>query len=168
MSTKPTALADFLGKRIDQICPFSIGKDHSANHCAHFVSHVMGYEFATTCKNYTVADKQRPEKGASIRVDEIFNTTPKLGLWTERPTALASHLIFVTNSGNMIRNGVRPRMSTGPRKHIGIFVGGFVWHYGNKADKVTKDPLRLFMSKFERLYITAGQTVDFFYGKFRT
>ena len=95
MLTSPPSLTEYLGKKIDQICPFSLGKDNSANHCAHFVSHVMEYDgFAVTCKNKTSADKQMVGKGAAIRVDNIFNVAPEVRPWADRPLGLRSSLIF--------------------------------------------------------------------------
>lgn len=75
MSTELPSLDPFLDKSINELCPFSIGKDNSQNHCAHFVSHVMGYDFAETCKNFTTKDKQTTgsDKGATLRVNVIFN-----------------------------------------------------------------------------------------------
>lgn len=140
MLTTPPVLTKYLGKRIDQICQFSLAKKHTENHCAHFVSHVMKYDgFAVTCKSFTSADKQLPGKGAAIRVDDIFNVAPKVGPWEQRPPGLVSCLIFVTNSGNMRRTGTRLEMKSHRNKHIGIFIDGTVWHYSNTADQVAKD-----------------------------
>lgn len=166
MLTTPPPLVSYLGKRIDAICPFSLGKKHDHNHCAQFVSHVMGYEFAVTCKNLTAADKQRAENGASIRVNEIFNIAPEVGSWAKRSPALTSCLIFVTNSGNVQQRGPRLEMKDSEKKHIGIFLNGSVWHYSNTSDKVVQDAEALFITKFKHHYTTAGQTVEFFYGRF--
>lgn len=127
MLAKPPSLTEYLGKKIDQLCPFSLGKDSSQNHCAHFVSHVMEYEFAeTTCKNLTDADKLLDGKGAVIRVDDIFNITPMFGRWTDKPLYLTSCLIFATNSGNMEWGDCRRKMKNGQKKHVGIFLDGVV------------------------------------------
>lgn len=167
MLTSPPVLTEYLGKKIDQICPFSLGKDDSKNHCAHFVSHVMEYEFAdTTCKNLTDADKQVAGKGAVIRVDNIFNVAAEVGPWTDRPLSLRSCLIFATISGNMRKCGHVLSMDKHPKKHIGIFLDGLVWHYSNTRDGVAKDQEKLFIIKFKHNYITAGQTVEFYYGRF--
>lgn len=167
MLTKPPSLTEYLGKKIDQICPFSLGKKSSENHCAHFVSHAMEYDgFATTCKNQTTADKQMVGKAAAIRVDDIFNVAPEVGPWSGRPLGLTSCLIFVTISGNMSSSGHRPKMKDGKKKHIGIFLDGVVWHYSNTRDGVVKDQEKQFVTKFKHAYITAGQKVEFFYGRF--
>lgn len=163
MLTKPPALADYLGKKIEQLCPFSLGKDNTKNHCAHFVSHVMEYDaFATTCKNRTSADKLLPGQGAAIRVNDLFNAA-ETGPWSARPLGLASCLIFVTNSGN-IRHG---EMLDGESKHVGIYIDGVVWHYSSARKGVEKVSERLFIVAFSHsgAYIRAKQTVDFFYGR---
>lgn len=167
MLTSPPALTDYLGKKIDQICPFSLGKKSSENHCAHFVSHVMEYDgFAVTCKNQTSADKQMAGKGAAIRVDNIFNVAPEVRPWADRPLGLRSCLIFVTISGNVRKCGHVLSMDEHPLKHVGIFLDGVVWHYSNSRAGVAKDQEKLFINKFKHAYITAGQTVEFFYGRF--
>ncbi len=68
MSKIPTDIGRSLNKSIEALCPFSIGKNRSQNHCAHYVSHIMGYEFTgVTCKNFTWTDKQKSAKGATIK-----------------------------------------------------------------------------------------------------
>lgn len=167
MLPAPPPLAPYLGKTMGQICPFSIGKINTQNHCAHFVGHVMEYEaFAETCKNYTAADKQIPGKGAVIRVDDIFNSSPEKGSWNQRPLRLTSCLIFATISSNINRSGQQLTMLKSPRKHIGIFANGVVWHYSNTQDKVVNDQELMFVKKFQHAYLTAGRTVEFFYGRF--
>ena len=164
MLAKPPSLTEYLGKKMSEICTRSISTKVNENQCAHFVSHVMEYDgFAITCKNQSTADKLLPGKGAAIRVNEIFNVA-ETGAWSERPLHLTSCLIFVTISGNMSKNG---QMLSGESKHIGIYLDGVVWHYSS-AGKVEKDSVTLFINKIEHsaAYIVAGQTADFFYGRF--
>lgn len=165
MLKTPPDMTPHLGKTIDKFCQRGIVADKTANHCAHFVSHVMEYEdFTTTCKNQSKADQALPEKGAAIRVNEIFNVAGT-GSWSERPLHLTSCLIFVTNSGNMEKNG---EMKNGASKHIGIYINGVVWHYSNTSAGVIKQSSVLFINQctHSRIYIKAGQTVAFFYGRF--
>lgn len=159
-------LADAVGKHISHFCPFELGTQDDLNHCAHLVSHLMGYEFGSTCKNRTWAEKQRPEKGATIRANEIFNQCLDRGAWADRPAHLSSCLIFVTHKSNMDRPGHLLRMKDGSKKHIGIYVAGTVWHYSNSADKVVQDTEMGFMRTFERAYHLPGETVTFYYGAF--
>ena len=166
MTTALTGLSSFKGKNIGKICPFSIGKDDTRNHCAHFVSHVLGYDFAETCKNFTLTDKQNSSQGATLRVDKLFNSSPDVNLWANRPPHLVSCLIFVTLSRNVSAFGGGFRMHDNPKKHVGIFLNGEVWHYGNTNDTVLCDTEKAFLQKFSRTYRTAGQTVEFYYGSF--
>ena len=166
MLSTPPSLEGFLGKNISQICAFGIGKDDSKNHCAHFVSHMMGYEFGETCKNQNIIEKQKAGEGATIRVDRLFNACSEVGAWASRPPHLGSCLIFVTISSNVSAFGAGYRIHDNPKKHVGIFLNGHVWHYGNTNDAVLSDTEKLFVQKFTRAYKTAGQTVEFYYGSF--
>jgi hypothetical protein len=166
MSIEIAPLEPFLGKNISEICLFSIGKDDSKNHCAHFVSHVMGYEFAETCKNFTFEDKQGSGKGATLRVEKIFNSCVERGPWAERPAHLRSCLVFVTVSSNIVPLGNQVEMRNNPQKHVGILANGRVWNYSNSQKKVVADPESIFLDRFKRVYHTSGQVVQFFYGSF--
>ena len=46
MSKVPADIQTNLNKHISHLCPFSIGTLNGQSHCAHFVSHVMGYNLA--------------------------------------------------------------------------------------------------------------------------
>jgi len=166
MLTSPPSLTPFTGKKIGEICSFSLGKNNTQNHCAHFVSHVMEYEFSETCKNFTFTDKQAAGKGATIRVERLFNVSPEIDIWTKRPLTLMACLIFVTISSNVRQHGSQLIMGDNPRKHVGIYNNGTVWNYSNTHNKVMADPEKLFIDKFKHSYRTAGQTVEFFYGRF--
>ena len=167
MSKIPTDLGRSLGKSIKDICPFSLGKMNNQNHCAHYVSHIMGYEFpGPTCKNFTWADKQKATRGATIRVDDIFKNCTTTGLLSNKPAAITECLIFVTLASNITTAGTKLVMGNNPKKHIGILSKGSVWNYSNTNNKVVSDLTANFISKFTRFYNTAGTTVEFYYGKF--
>lgn len=158
---------DSLNKNISHFCPFSLGKNKSQNHCAHYVSHIMGYELpGASCKNFTYADKQLPDKGATIRVNDIFAKSTEKGPLANKPAAFESCLIFVTISSNVTRKNGVYSMGSHPRKHIGILWGGKIWNYSNTQNKVVADTVSGFETKFKRAYKTPGATVDFYYGKF--
>lgn len=167
MSMIPTDIERSLGMDISRICPFSIAKNNSENHCAHYVSHIMGYELpGATCKNATWGDKQKPAKGASIRVNDLFGAVPFTDPLANKPAALTECLIFVTLSSNIKTVGTKLVMGTHPKKHVGILSQGKVWNYSNTHNKVVADILALFQTKFSNAYKTAGTTVEFYYGKF--
>ena len=167
MSKIPTDIKKSLGKNINKMCPFSIAKNNSENHCAHYVSHVMSYELlGATCKNTTWADKQKKAKGATIRVNDLFSASPVTDLLSNKPAALMECLIFVTLSSNVKKVGGALEMGTHPKKHVGILSQGKVWNYSNTHNKVVADILALFQTKFSNSYKTTGNTVEFYYSKF--
>jgi len=167
MPNIPTDIGRSLNKDISALCPFSIGKNRSQNHCAHYVSHMMSYELAgPTCKNFTWADKQKPAKGATIRVDDLFSKSAETGLLTNKPAALIECLIFVTLDSNVKKVGNKLVMGNHPRKHIGILSQGKVWNYSNTNNRVVSDLLAFFKSKFSNAYKTTESNVEFYYGKF--
>jgi len=128
--------------------------NNSFNHCAHFVAHVLGYEFGYTCKQAT--GKGSP--GATLRVNEIFNECRDVGKWDSLPAGTVSCLAFVTAAGHV--NLAAGRMSDHPQKHIGIYCNGTIWHYSNSRKKVwTATP-----NDFKHHYPGADITV--YYGEF--
>jgi hypothetical protein len=130
-----------LGHEITRIC--SIGYTNpSDNHCAHFVSHVLGYQFGFTCRGM-VEGTGMP---ATIRVHELFSRCPTVGAWASKPAALNACLVFITNASNV--NVGTKTMTNVPRKHVGIFVDGSIWHYSNTRDQVVKQT----PSEFARHY----------------
>ncbi len=125
------SLNAYLGQHIRDICPLGYAND-SDNHCAHFVSHVLGLSFGATCRTMTGGDGV----AASIRVHEIFARCLSAGEWSEVPVPLLWGLVFITNASNV---KIRTRTMTNvPRKHVGIFLGGAreIWHYSNSQRKV--------------------------------
>ncbi len=118
----PLTLHEHLGKSIRQICPH---RYNPKNNCAHWVSHVLGYNKigCPTCKSISTS-KSKPDIGVMVRVNEIYKAVrQKAGFTNTLPPGFRQGLIYVTTKGNMKPSG---NMDEGPRKHIGI------WH----ADKV--------------------------------
>ncbi len=164
----PQILPSYLNKHISYFCAATLAKDDLQNHCAHFVSHVMQYEVegSATCKTFTLKDKKTIEHGASIRVNEVFNKLQKTGEWESRPEHLRACLMFVTISSNMRNRGNHLVMGDRKKKHIGILYKDKIWNYSNSNDKVVADSVAIFINKFKHYYITAGNTVNFYYGGF--
>ena len=132
MPTEATLRA-LLGQHIRQICPIGYAND-SDNHCAHFVSHVLSYQFSTTCRTM-VHGTGNP---ATIRVQDVFSHCLQVGKWAELPVPLFWGLVFITNASNVnIRNKA---MVNVPRKHVGIFIGGArtIFHYSNSRRQVVE------------------------------
>jgi hypothetical protein len=153
MSTHPISAANldpFLTKPIDEICPLgytaTVANDGSEiNHCAHFVSHVLklnrSLHIGYTCAGMLTPAPTHPAAGACIRVNEIFNACEDLEAADE-----TGCLVYFTLPSNMHKDG---RMGDMKKKHVGIYVGGWVWNYHNHARQVGKDKV---MDLKNRLY----------------
>ena len=145
-------LASYEGKHIKEICQSGFTGDEK-NHCAHFVSHVLSYDFGLTCRALTGKGHDK----ANVRVQEVFAKCPKVGLWDDASTPTQG-LVFVTAKANV--DLTAKLMKNVPKKHIGIFIGGDVWHYSNTRDKVVRQSV----SQFNRHY--PGSDITLFYGTF--
>lgn len=120
------------GKHIRDICPNGYDDD-SHNHCAHFVSHVFDLTFGYTCKAATSGSGE----AANLRVHEVFAQCPLVGPWDEMPLVLICCLAFVTYKTGV--NIKKHTMTNQPKKHIGIYLNGNIWHYSNARTKVWKE-----------------------------
>jgi hypothetical protein len=133
MLTQAT-LDGYLGKHISDIC--SVGYQNNAdNHCAHFVCHVLSYQFGLTCRTMVNGKGGTP---ASIRVQEVFPKCGQVGNWDDLPANVNQGLVFITNARNVHLD--RKVMDNVPRKHVGIFFGGMrqIWHYSNHQHQAVK------------------------------
>ncbi len=154
-----------VGKHIKDICPHGYANP-ALNHCAHAVSHILGYEGrpgASTCKNQKLDTKSNREIGALISVDDIYNAMHiKKSFQGALPAAFHRGLVYVTTAGNMIGT----KMNDGGLKHVGIWDAGRVWHYGNTLNHFTSDTLAEFIRKFTATYGKNRRQVVFFYSGF--
>ena len=149
----------FAGKHISQIC-YNWYVSDTLNHCAHFVSHVLGVSETNNCYN-ALGTPGRTMPGACIRVDELFNDwCQSRGRWHDKPVALHQCLFFISIPSNVTENPLRfGQLST---KHMGIFIDGMVWHYSNGRRKVVAQPL----SQMDRHYAGLKPKDWLFYGTF--
>ena len=125
-------LESCLNKHISQFCSNGYTNDHD-NHCAHFVSHFKGYTFGYTCKAATSGSSD----GACLRVHEVFAQCGDVGLFSNRPNNVIDCLAFVTQSTAV--NLSAGTMANIPKKHIGIYNLGYVYHYSNLNHYVIKE-----------------------------
>jgi len=146
-----TQLNQRLNKEISEICKNGY-VDDAVQHCAHYVSHVLGFSFGTTCKSLTHGGGP----GACVRVAELFSKCPTVGKWIERPPNVNQCLIFITGESNI--SVPKKQIFGNPARHVGIFASGMVWHYNNKADNVKC----ITPQEFGRHYRGAGYSL--FYG----
>jgi hypothetical protein len=154
LNLTPELLDAYVGKPITDLCPLgfgTIGDEH--NHCAHFVGHALTLtgkaNVGKTCAVMTWDGRTRPEEGVCILVNDLFNRQTQLTEADEKGC-----LIYITRPGNVTttKDGVTT-METNKTKHVGIYLGGCVWHYGNTKDKVKRQTL----AEFEQHY--SGKTV---------
>jgi hypothetical protein len=141
MLTRLDQLGGYLGKHISQICPNRYANNRD-NHCAHFVSHVLGYRYGVTCKMMG----RGVAPGANLRVQEVFGECAAVGPWESRPKDGAACLAFIAAATNV--NLPAKVMSNVPRKHIGIWCEGFIWHYSNSLRQVIRQTPEQFSRHF--------------------
>jgi hypothetical protein len=151
----PPNMETFLDKNIDRICGNNF-VDPAANHCAHFVSHAMGFTFSFNCRQHTGGI----DTPANIRVQEIFARCPSVGRWEDANVANAQ-LIFVIRKDAV--NLATKTMQNIPEKHIGVYQNGYVYHYFNDEDKVVKQTVPDFFARYQAKY--AGDQ-GLFFGEF--
>jgi hypothetical protein len=126
-----STLDSYLGKHIRDICGNAYADD-SDNHCAHFVSHVLGLRFGATC--HMLGKGKAP--GANVRVQELFGRCLRVGTWDSLTSSIPMCLVFITNPGNV--KVASRTMYNVPRKHMGIHMSVYIWHYSNTLRKVVK------------------------------
>jgi hypothetical protein len=134
-------LTGYLGQNISQICGIGYA-DPDDNHCAHFVCHALGYQFGFTCGNM----KTGTGTPANIRVQEVFPRCPAVGTWASRPATVTVCMVFITNASNV--NLGSKTMNNVPRKHVGIFLAGNIWHYSNSQHQVVRQTPQEFSSHY--------------------
>jgi hypothetical protein len=128
----PQQLDGYVGKSIAQMCPNGF-VNSADNHAAHFVGHALGFGFGMTCQMMG----QGKGPGATVRIQDLFQRCPSVGVWSLRPATFTTGLVFITAVANV--NLTARTMKNVPRRHVGIFSSGFVWHYAARQDKVVKE-----------------------------
>lgn len=147
-------LDKYLGKDISKVCGLGF-KNSDENHCAHFVSHILGLKFGYVCGRHV----GKATEGVCIRVHEVFARCPVVGKWSNLKGQSAC-LVFITQAGNV--SLAQKVMANVPKKHVGIYLNGTIWHYSNKRDQVvTQAP-----TDFKQHY--SGSGFSLFYGTFPT
>jgi hypothetical protein len=71
------------------------------------------------------------------------------------------HIVFVTDKGNV--DLAQHTMRNVPKKHVGIFSGGHVYHYSNPNDIVIRQTPNEFLARFQGTY---GGNQGLFFGVF--
>ncbi|GKP06837.1 hypothetical protein [Klebsiella quasipneumoniae] len=145
-------MSDTLNKSISFFCKNNF-TDNEENHCAHFVCHVLQIDTGYDCKLFM--NGQYP--GACLRVHELFAACPAVGEWEHAPTGLK--IAFITDSFNVDLES--HKMRNVPKKHVGIFSNGLIYHYSNIQDMVICQSAEDFMNRFKKTY---GGNLKLYYG----
>lgn len=157
-SLRKIDLTAYEGKKIGDICETGFD-DSKLNHCAHFVSHALDIKTGMLCGSMKYETRGR---GASVRVDSVFNYCIDRGNWVDRDKTRKACLIFTTPTSNVASVGIAlPTMGDHPKRHIGIYFDGFVWHYSNSQDKVISEATADFENRFLKNY---GPNAALYYG----
>lgn len=146
-------IAQYLDSHISAICSNEYHNDDD-NHCAHFVSHILGFRFGYVCRNQT--GKGSSSTTANIKVHQVFEKCKTVGKWADKPIAVSFCLAFVTSSSNV--NLTTGKMRNIPRKHIGVYHGSHIYHYSNGQNKVVKQTPAAFANHY------AGNDITVYYG----
>jgi hypothetical protein len=144
-------LNEYLTQPISKICLNGYANAND-NHCAHFISHVLGLKFGVTC----LTMQGGTHAGANIRVQEVFARCPEVGRWADRPGHVGQCLVFVTDASNV--DLVHKIMTNVPKKHVGIYVSGMIWHYSNSKSQVVSVSPDVFQHHYP------GSNIAMFYG----
>ena len=145
-------LQQLVGKHIKYFCNNDYTKNGDS-HCAHFVSHVLGFTFGYTCDKQVRNPSVKP--GASIKVQEVFSKCLKVGNWNNRPSGASQYLAFATTAKRI--NFTSKIMPNIRNKHVGIYYQGHIYHYNNDQNRVVK----VSPDNFARHY---GKQTNVFYG----
>lgn len=147
-------LSETLNKTIEDFCRNNFTGTRE-NHCAHFVCHVLEMDSGYDCKTH----KNGSHLGSCLRVQELFAECPQVGNWNNAPDGMK--IVFVTDKSNV--NLTAHTMRNVPKKHVGIFSDGHVYHYSNSQDIVIRQTPRDFLSRFQNFY---GGNQALFFGTF--
>lgn len=147
-------LSETLNKTIADFCQNNF-TGTAENHCAHLVCHVLELDSGYDCKTH----KNGNHPGSCLRVQELFPECPQVGNWNSAPEGMK--IVFVTDKSNV--DLPAHSMRNVPRKHVGIFSDGHVYHYSNTQDIVIRQTPTAFLNRFQGFY---GGNQRLFFGTF--
>ena len=147
-------LSETLNKTIADFCRNNF-TGTGENHCAHFVCHVLELDSGYDCKTH----KNGSHQGSCLRVQELFPECPQVGNWNNAPQGMK--IVFVTDKANV--DLTAHTMRNVPKKHVGIFSDGNVYHYSNSQDTVIRQTPTDFLARFQAFY---GGNQGLFFGTF--
>lgn len=116
---------------MSEFCQSRLARDNGKNQCAHYVSHMLGYQYGAGCNS-----ELGTEESMSIRVNEVFNEMSSRGYWEFRPASFEFGLAILTVKKAVDSRNGSPYITSLPQKHIGILLGGRIYNYNNPKDIV--------------------------------
>jgi hypothetical protein len=117
----------------------------------------MSLSVGYTCR-HQAAKPAADKAGACIRVHELFKSCPEVGVFSNSTVANKGLFMFVTAPAAV--NVAAKTMANVPKKHVGIYFDGLVWHYSNTKDKVVTATTEQFQKHY------SSQTNGLYYGTF--
>ncbi len=136
-------LEPYIGKSVVDFCGKYGSVGDSENHCAHFVSHVLQLRIpgAALCSNVGGEESSwsyvERRNGYCVRVNQVFNSCKNRARWNDNSIPRVPFFVVATVPAN-IESEDPLTIGTMSRKHIGIYVGGMIYNYGNASDAVRK------------------------------
>ncbi len=70
-----------------------VGDEH--NHCAHFVSHALGFRIGKLCNQMDWKHRKDTDAGRSLVVNDIFNECPERGYWRDEQRRQMRKSVFI-------------------------------------------------------------------------
>lgn len=156
---RPEDLNACIGQHISSICNngYTAG-DKYDNHCAHFVSHLLGITKGFTCAQHHPPTSGKKYWGVTLRVSELFERCGEVGKWAERPPLIKECFAFIAK-GVDIENRIIPP----PKRHVGIYFNGSIYHYSNRLRRAVRQT----PADFGKHYAHAGGGFEVYYGTYR-
>lgn len=128
-------LQGFVGKTVEDFCKVFGKKGDSHNHCAHWVSHALGFRFGKLCISMSWEYRRDFDKGRTMVVSDLFNACTERGPWTNKPEDLSCCLIFGILEKGVSRRGGTWTMDNIRQKHVGIYLSDECYNYHNRKDE---------------------------------
>jgi hypothetical protein len=140
----------WLDSDIHDICDIGYWKQ-SENHCAHFVSHVLGIRIPhkVACDRMprdSSAPKVAGLMGVTVRVYDLFNSVAaksRVLLGDKPPLSLC--LVYTTIESNYLpsQNKMQDDLDqVRSDEHVGLYANEWIYHFSNKKKRVVRWQLK--------------------------
>ena len=144
-------LQKFVGQTVEDYCGHFGKKGDEHNHCAHWVSHALGFRIGKLCTVMSWEQRNNLDVARSIVVSDLFDTCAERGAWADKPPELRTCLIFAVLERGLNRRTSPWTMDNIPAKHVGIYHAGECYSYHNtKNEGVGVDDVSFFQNLYGR------------------